>query len=235
MLYIFKNRIWFVFLFFTQVVIDILVKINVSGFSYRYLSKPPILLFLLGYYYVNNNEKVKKNKIWMYTSLSLFFIGDLAMILHDKFIFLFFSISIFSLAKVFLCFRFNPKHDFNISRLFPLSIFMFFYLIVIVNVVYENLGSLLIPSIMSFFLTLLLFQFAFLRQSAFNRSSYLSLLIGVILYILSESIMAIEVFKIEFPFNTVLIPLLYYSALLLIVKGSISEVEDVDKNYTNFY
>lgn len=112
---------------------------------------------------------------------------------------------------------------------------MFFYLIVIVNVVYENLGSLLIPSIMSFFLTLLLFQFAFLRQSAFNRSSYLSLLIGVILYILSESIMAIEVFKIEFPFNTVLIPLLYYSALLLIVKGSISEVEDVDKNYTNFY
>ena len=223
MLYIFKKRKWFTLLFFTILSIDILVKLNLSSFPYRYFSKPLVLLLLIIYYYLNNNEKDNKKKKRVFLSLIVFLIGDLVIINHNNFIFLAISMVCFSLAKLFLSSRFSHKYDFNIMRLIPLSILMFTYTIFIVSMVYKNLGSFFAPAIICFFLSLLLFQFAVLRRGIVDRFSYLCVLIGVILFIFSESMMAIKTFNTALPYQDLLIMLLYGSALYLIVVGVVSE------------
>ena len=237
MLYIFKNRKWFTLLFFTILIIDILVKLNLSSFPYRYFSKPFVVFSLIVYYYLNNKEKDKKQKKWVFLSLIVFLIGDLIIINHDNFIFLAISMVCFSLAKVFLSLRFSHKHDFNIMRLIPLSILMFAYTIFIVSMVYQNLGDFFAPAITCFFLSLLLFQFAILRRGIVDRVSYLYVLIGVIFFILSESMMAIKTFNTALPYQDVLIMLFYGSALYLIVMGIVSEKKLMKEEQVgvNFY
>ena len=75
------------------------------------------------------------------------------------------------------------------------------------------------PALLSFFISLLLIQFAFLRKDVVGRVSYLYVFFGVIFYMLSESMMAIKTFKMDLPMQDVLIMLFYGIAMYLIIFG----------------
>lgn len=235
MLHVFKNFKLFTLLYFTVLIIDVLLKVYLTNIPYRYFTKLTLAVLLLGYYCTNQNENIKENKKWMFFFLTTIFVGDI-MILH-RFSFVFFIVSLifFSLAKIFLSFRFTPKHNFNIVKLLPLSILFFAYTICIASIVYENIGDLLIPAIVCYFLSLLLFQFAVLRRRVFNKLSYLFVLLGVVLFIFAESMMAIQIFKTEFPFQKTLIILFYGSALYLIVVGVVKEKKIIDEDDISLY
>lgn len=233
MLHVFKNLKTFTLVYFIVVSIDVLVKINLGNLPYRHFTKPILILLLAVYYYTNNIEKAKKNKIWMYIFFATILIGDTILLHKDKFVFFVVSLIFFSIAKIFLSFRITPRHDFNIIRLLPLSILFFVYTMCIASIVYENMGVLLIPSVICYFLSLLLFQFAVLRRRVFNKFSYLCVMIGVILFTFSESMMAIEIFKTEFPFEKILIVLFYLTALYLIVIGIVNEKEIITEDDTD--
>lgn len=227
---VFKNFKFFTLVYFTVLITDVLIKINLGNLPYRHFTKPTLILLLAGYYYTNNKEKVKKNKIWMYIFFSTILVGDSILLHKYKFIFFIVSLLFFSIAKIFLSFRITPRHDFNITRLLPLSILFFVYTMCIASIVYENMGVLLIPSVICYFLSLLLFQFAVLRRRVFNKFSYLCVTIGVILFTFSESMMAIEIFKTEFPFQKILIVVFYLTALYLIVVGIVKEEEIISES-----
>lgn len=216
---LFANTTKFTFVFFTILLIDILVKLNCPIFPYRFISKPFVILLLLGFYYKNKTGENNKKHLWMFLGLIFFLIGDILIINHLNIVLLGLSLLFFSIGKVFFCFKFSHKQDFNLYRLVPFSIIMFVYAFFLISIVLNGLKGFLIPALISFFLSLLMFQFAFLRKGIFNKKSYLFVFFGVILFILSESIMAIKTFRRDLPFEDFLIMMLYGSAMYFIVLG----------------
>lgn len=218
-----KDEKKFTVLFFGMLVIDILVKLYFPAFPYRYISKPPLLLLLFLYYYLNNKEKDNKKQSCTKLALVSFFIGDILLINFNNFIFLGASLLFFSCGKVFFCLRFTHKSDFEISRLIPYSLVMFVYTLSIVSFLYDSLGNFFVPALITFFITLMLFQFAFLRKDVVNKLSYNYVFIGILFFIISESMVAIEVFKTDIPLQDPLIMLFYGLALYLITIGIVKE------------
>lgn len=72
-------------------------------------------------------------------------------------------------------------------------------------------------------------QFAFLRKGVYNTTSFNSVFIGVLLFTISESIMAIKTFKFPLPFEDVIIMLLYGTSVYFLVFGIINEKEGEQK------
>ena len=223
MLHILKNEKKFSILFFFILTIDILVKLNLNSFPYRYTSKPLIILLLFFYYYFNTIEKRKKKKLWVILALSCFLIGDVLIIEHTNIILLSASLFLFALAKVFLSLRLSHRSDFNIIRLIPFSLMIFAYTVFIVSLLYNSLKNFFVPALLSFFISLLLIQFAFLRKDVVNRISYLYVFFGIIFYMFCESMMAIKTFKMDLPMQDILIMLFYGIAVYLIIFGIVKE------------
>ncbi len=223
MLRILKNEKKFSILFFVILTIDILVKLNLQSFPYRYISKPAITILLFLYYYFNTTDKRKKKKLWVILALLSFLIGDILIIEHTNIILLSASILLFFLAKIFLSLRLSHRSDFDIMRLIPFSIILFAYTVFIVSLLYNSIKNFFVPALLSFFISLLLIQFAFLRRGVVNRVSYLYVFIGVIFYILCESMMGIKTFRMDLPMQDILIMLFYGISLYLIIFGIVKE------------
>ncbi|SFZ92515.1 YhhN-like protein [Flaviramulus basaltis] len=224
--YVFTNHKQFALLYFSILLIDIFVKIQLPIFPYRYITKLWLLPLLMSYFYFNKIDNDKKKHRWLLFALSFFFIGDILVINHTNIISLSLSLLFFSVGKIFFCIKFSHKKDFNVSRLIPFTIIMFGYVIFIIGYLYKDLKAFLVPALFSFFLTLLMFQFAYLRKDVFNKKSYLYVFFGIILFIISEGIMAIKTFKTDIPYQDFLIMLFYGLSIYLIVFGVINEKKE---------
>lgn len=218
MLNLLTDRKKFAILFFSFLFLDILVK-NTLPLSFRYLSKALLLPLLLLFYYLNNTEEKKGKTLWVVLSLFCFFLGDLLIISHQNVIFLALSMFVFSLGKLFLSFKLSHKSDFQVTRLLPFSLVIFVYTVGLVSFLYEGLKEFFFPAIISFFISLLLFQFTFLRKDVVDRKSYNYVFYGVIVYMIAESVMAIKTFRTDIPFQSFIIMFCYGTGLFLIVQG----------------
>ncbi|WP_189360709.1 lysoplasmalogenase family protein [Algibacter mikhailovii] len=230
MLSLFKDKKKFALLFFSMLIIDILVKLNCPVFPYRYISKTPILLLLVAYYYFNNTQTRQAKYRWTMTSLICFFIGDVLIISHQNIIFFSVSLLMFTLGKLFLSFRFSHKSDFQVKRLISFSIIMFAFTVGLISFIYEGLKGFFLPVIISYFISLLLFQFVYLRKDVVDKRSYLFVFFGVIVYMISEAVMVIKTFKTDLPFQELIIMLFYGAGLYLIVHGMIIEKKVQEPN-----
>ena len=218
-----KEEKKFTILFFGLLTIDILVKLYCPAFPYRYISKLPLLLLLFFYYYLNNNENNKKKHLWVNLAMLSLFLAEVLIIKSYNNMLLLASLILSLCGKMFLCFRFSHKSDFEISRLIPYSILMFVYTVGIISFLYDNLESFFAPVLLSYFITLILFKFTFLRKDVVNKISYQYVFFGVVLYIISESMVAIKIFKMDLLFQDSLIMLFRGLALYLIIIGIVKE------------
>ncbi|WP_418602958.1 lysoplasmalogenase family protein [Hwangdonia sp.] len=223
--HIFTNHKRFALLYFLILFIDINVKLNYPPLPYRFISKPLILLLLLGYFYFNKVGVNYKKNLCVFVALVFFLFGDLLNIIHSNIVLLGLSLFFFSVAKIFLSIKFSHKRDFNVSKLVPFTTIMFVYTMFLIWFLYKDLGAFLVPALFSFFITLVMMQFAYLRQDVFNYKSYLYVFVGVVLYSMAEGMLAIRIFKFSLPLQDFLIMVFYGIAVYLIVLGVINEKE----------
>ena len=223
MLDFFKNKNKFTLLFFCVLILDIIVKLNCPIFPYRYISKPPVLILLILFYYLNQSEIKTPSFNWTMIGLLNFLIADIVLVNLESIISLGISLFFVTIAKLFLCFRLSHKYDFKVRRLVPFAIIMFSYTLGLVSLVYSGLKSFFIPALLSFFISLLLFQFAFLRKGVVNNKSYWLVFYGVIVFMMSEGLMAIKTFRTDLPFQDGIIMFCYGTAMYLIVIGILTE------------
>lgn len=223
MLDFFKDKKKFTLLFFGVLMLDILVKLSCPIFPYRYISKPPILILLTLFYYLNQSEKKGNNFKWVMIGLLCFLIADVVLINHKSVISLGVSLFLVSVAKLFLCFRFSHKFDFKVRRLVPFSILMFSYTFGLVSLVYDGLKGFFIPALLSFFISLLLFQFVYLRRDVVNNKSYWLAFYGVAMFMVSEGLMAIKTFRTDLPYQDGLIMFCYGTSLYMMVMAIVTE------------
>ena len=226
---LFSSHKKFALIFFTFLFIDIYVKIYCPVFPYRYISKPFVILLIFAYYYLNKSKNDKKS-LWALLGMASFLLGDLAMITHTDIVFLSIGLFFFLLGKVFFCLKFSHKGDFNISRLIPFSIIIFVYAVFMISIVFKGLNEFLVPGLFSFFLSLLMFQFAYLRKGVFSKKSYNYVFFGVMAFVVSENIMAIQIFRKGLPFQDLLIMLFYGISMYFIALGMVQENQSLKIN-----
>ncbi|MDO6597038.1 lysoplasmalogenase family protein [Oceanihabitans sp. 2_MG-2023] len=233
-MFIFKNKRIFSVLYFSILLLDIILKLNIDTISFRLITKPFLMISLLVYYIINHKEKSKNKFLFMIIALSLFLVGDILFIFKN--ISVLFTLGMFSfvLGKLFFAFKFSNQNDFKLIKLFPILSFCFIYILIILNIVYDKLEGYFFPVLFYLFVAMLVLQFAYLRKSEVDRKSYLIVGLGVLFSVFSDSISVLHVFYSEGIFyEKVTVILLYGISQYLIVTGIVSE--KIIKKNKNLY
>ncbi|WAC02066.1 lysoplasmalogenase [Lacinutrix neustonica] len=226
MLTLFKDKKGFTVIYFIILLIDIVVKLYAEDVPFRYLSKPLVVVFLMIYYVLNNNETSVWRKRFIYMALLCFLIGDILFIETEITPLYITATLLFIVGKLFYAFRFSNQRDFSLVTLFPLFSICFIYMIVIMALVINSLGTFFMPTLIYLFVSLIVVLFAFLRKEEVIYKSFILVLIGVIVAIFSETIVLIKSFyNPNFPYHNVLIMLFYGVSQYLIVYGLVEEVK----------
>jgi uncharacterized membrane protein YhhN len=138
--------------------------------------------------------------------------GDILLALSIEHSFIL-GLSAFAFAHIFYAWFLYPWQD--LSRLTPLTFGLIsVYVVCMLLLLVPAVGALLAPVLLYFVVISLMFLSAFLA----NTQTY-ALRIGAILFILSDSLLAINAFITSLPLQSVLVMSSYYAAQYFIATG----------------
>ena len=185
----------------------------------HYFTKPLIVLSLLIFFFTQNQLINKTIKTLMILALVFSLIGDVAL-LFDAINPNYFIIGLasFLLAHVMYVLVFLKQRNKNKNPL-GFIILMLGYAALLFYVLNDGLGDLLIPVVVYMIVILSMSTSAYLRQKLNNTISYNWVFIGAILFMLSDSILALDKFYQPLPLSSISIMLTYALAQYCIVIG----------------
>ena len=215
-----------VFLFFILVSFLDVVGIFIQNPLLQTVCKPMIIPSLMAWYLIKTDAINK----WYVIALFFSFVGD--VLLLDKINLFIFGIAAFLITQVIYIFIFS-KGLAKVSRqkkLASILPFLLFYS-VLISILSPNLNDLLFP-VMVYGMAISIFgTIALLNYLAVKNKLSMTLLQGALLFILSDSMIALNKFHEEQSFYPVTIMLTYIVAQYLIASymlGSESKVLDKD-------
>ena len=186
---------------------------------WHYLTKPLLLISLILYFFVQSKMMILKTRILILAALFFSLMGDIFLMFVDQSAnYFMLGLISFFLAHVFYCWVFfsdrNPK-----TNPIGLIIVLIFYAFGLFYLLKNNLGDLLIPVVFYILVILLMVISAFLRQKKVSQKSFIFVFIGAILFVISDSVLALNKFYMPLPFSSISIMLTYGLAQFFIVFG----------------
>ncbi|WP_456439945.1 lysoplasmalogenase [Psychroserpens sp.] len=185
----------------------------------HYFTKPLIVLSLLIFFFTRNQLLDNTIKTLMILALVFSLIGDVAL-LFDTINPNYFIIGLasFLLAHAMYVSVFLKQRD-KTKKPLGFILLMLGYAALLFYVLKDGLGDLLIPVVIYMTVILSMSTSAFLRQKHNNITSYKWVFIGAILFMLSDSILAIDKFYQPLTLSSIWIMLTYALAQYCIVIG----------------
>lgn len=178
-------------------------------------SKPLLLAALFGYFYVASNG-FSPWRILVLVSLVFSWAGDVFLMFDGFFIA---GLIAFLVAHMlYILVYLKTGANFEFTRKWPLTLLVA-YGIALLSFLFGYLGDLLIPVLVYALVLLGMGIFAFQRKGQTSSKSYLYLTIGAVLFVASDSILAINQFAVQVPFASFFIMTTYIGAQFLIVRG----------------
>jgi hypothetical protein len=219
----FNSTLKFSLVYFSLLLLDLLIIVWGSNELWR-LDTMPVIALLLIVFYIYNDKSARPWKFaFMVIALSWFLLANIAVLFRNESIMLILISVFFILGNVFYILRFSNNRDFDFIRLLPILALYLIYMFVILQLTQDRLGDLLIPIFIFLFVTLLTIQFALLRKSAVTKNSYYLVITGMLVLLMSHTSAVLSVFYKTFDNQDVLTMLLYSIAQFLIVIGVINE------------
>ena len=220
-----KKNTW-IFLFFLALAAD-LVAIYLKNEMIRYFSKPLIIIFLIGYFASQLSNIESSLKKWVISALIFSCLGDILLLFEpgDSRFFLF-GLSAFLMAHIIYIFFFHQVRIIENIRgkawlLLPVAVFYAF----IITWLSPCLGDMKIP--VRIYTVVISFMFMLALHMLFisNKRAGWCMAGGALLFVLSDSLLAINKFYGSFEFAGIAIMLSYGFAQFLIVKGVIDYIK----------
>ena len=191
--------------------------------QWHYLTKPSLLISLILYFFVQSKEMILKTRILILAALIFSLLGDIFLMFVDQSPnYFMLGLMSFFLAHVFYCWVFFSVRNSKINPI-ALIFLLIFYAFGLFYLLKNNLGDLLIPVIFYILVILLMVISAFLRQKNVSRKSFIFVFIGAILFVISDSILALNKFYMPLPFSSFSIMLTYGLAQFFIVLGLLKQ------------
>ncbi|WP_417856288.1 lysoplasmalogenase [Xanthomarina gelatinilytica] len=190
---------------------------------FNYIAKPALLISLILFFWKQSSHLEKKIKLLIVLALICSFLGDILLMFtnHSAYFFMggllaFLSAHIFYVL-VFLKQRNKSKKGWVFMGLMLVYGILLFYFL------RDGLNNLLYPVIIYMVVILSMATTAFLRQGQVAKNSYILVFVGAILFMISDSILALNKFYQPLPFTNFSIMFTYGFAQLFIVLGLLKQ------------
>lgn len=210
---------------FLLVSVGELIALSADIIQLEWICKP-LLLPILGIYYINN---ISKEAVWsrpVIAAILFSWLGDVALMLqmvHGNFFLV--GLSCFLIAHVayILVYR-QHKWTEGDQALFGIQKFRFAFPIILVGtglvtILYSHLGDLLVPVMIYSLVIVVMVLQALFRYGLTNNLSFWFVMIGALLFMASDSAIAIDKFLAPLRLANVFVMSTYMIAQLLIVRG----------------
>lgn len=196
----------------------------------EYFVKPLLMIWIVVYYYINTREFGKS--LFIYLAFLFSWIGDLfLMVSGPNEMFFYAGVGGFFLAQLsyirsFLNVTSAGKRGFIAGN--PLiSVPFIIYVAGILYLILGGMKGVMVPIIIIYAVSLISMSIAALnRKSLVNSDSFRLVFAGSILFVISDSMLALNKFYTDLPRSSFLIMLTYFVAQYLIMMGLIAEKKD---------
>ncbi|MBP9102511.1 MAG: lysoplasmalogenase [Chitinophagaceae bacterium] len=216
-----KQKHW-TFLF-AIVLLGELIGIQLQNSILQFIFKPLIIPVVIGYFDSQINDITKGYNKWIVAALIFSWIGDVLLMFQDKKdIFFLLGLSSFLLAHVFYIIYFHQVRVKEKVKSNPwLLVIVVIYYAALISFLSPYLGDMKLPvriyGIVISFMFMLALHMLFIK----NKQAGKWMMIGALLFVLSDSLLALNKFYQSFEFASVMIILTYALAQLFIVKGAV--------------
>lgn len=202
-----------------------IVVLHISGIllneKVAFISKPFIITSLVIIYLV----AVKKPNFWYVSALFFSFWGDVLLLFKEQFFV--FGLASFLLAHVLyikIASGFIKKVSYQ--KILMISLPFVVFLISLLSLIFENLGEMKIPVIVYGIVISSFGAVSFLNYVQEKNTVNLWLLLGTLIFILSDSLIAFHKFYAPKEYDQLFIMLTYIVAQYLICKAIIAKTAD---------
>ncbi|HET6996653.1 MAG TPA: lysoplasmalogenase [Chitinophagaceae bacterium] len=196
-----------------------------------YISKPLIVVSIIAYFLSQTAETTYSLKKWILFALFFSWVGDILLMFQaDNKLFFLLGLSCFLLAHVFYIIFFQSvRAREKIRPKVWLLLIVLVYYTPLVSFLSPHLGDMKLPVIIYGAVISLMLSLAIDMLFIPNRRAGQWMMTGALLFVLSDSVLAINQFYQSFPLAGVIIMLTYGLAQLFITEGAIKYITSVDK------
>jgi uncharacterized membrane protein YhhN len=222
-----KKQYWLIFFIVLLIVHIVAIQLNIEWL--RIVSKPLLLPVLGGYFLFTISGVVNNFKKWILLALLFSWIGDvLLMFVSKNEIFFLLGLSSFLLAHVcyiifFHSVRVKERVKSKPLLLLPVAI----YYGVLIYILAPYLQGMKIPVRVYGLVISFMFMLALHMLFIQNKMAGRWMMVGALLFVISDSVLAINKFYQPFKMADIIIMLTYGIAQLFIVKGAIGYVNSI--------
>jgi uncharacterized membrane protein YhhN len=183
-----------------------LVFIAMDHSSWRFFTKPLLLPIIIWFYFTYSQQNVFRINQWFLSGLILSFLGDVFLLFEWGFMP---GLGSFLLAHIcYIVYFFKIKKK-NVWSWLP---FVFLYLGSFIYYIYPYLNAMTIPVV--------IYGITIATMLYFSISTYSSLLIlGAVLFVISDSVLAINIFVQHSTEKDLIVMITYVLAQLILVLG----------------
>ncbi len=184
-----------------------------------YIAKPAILISLISFFWNSSRHLAFRTRLITLAALCCSLIGDILLMFVEVSDYFFIGgLVAFLIAHMMYILVFLEKRKLDKSIGLYMS-FLIIYAIGLFAILKNGLGEMLIPVIFYIMIILAMATTAFMRKNNVNKLSFNLVLIGAILFVISDSLLAINKFYLPFKFANTGIMITYALAQLFIVFG----------------
>jgi uncharacterized membrane protein YhhN len=197
----------------------------------EYVIKPMIVIWLLLYFLSQTVSISSGLKKWIIGALFFSWVGDvLLMFQQNNSIFFLLGLSAFLIAHIFYIVFFNRvRVNESVRGNVWLLLVVAIYYGALITLLYSHLGGMKLPVLVYGVVISCMFMLAMHMLSIKNKIAGKWMMIGALLFVMSDSLLAVNKFYQPFEIASVVIMLTYGLAQLFIVEGAIQYIISVDK------
>ncbi len=215
-----KHSTQFTLLFVLIVIAEVLCTTFEELAIFEFGVKPMIMTSLIGYFIYHSAHVEKKVRYQMIFAMICSLVGDIFMMFSFRApIYFILGILFFLITHIVYTVIFIANNDVKLNRLLPFMFVGVIYASYLLNLMFVNLGEMFIPVTIYMIVILAMAQTAFLRKERVNQISYRLVLFGALLFLLSDSIIAINRFHESVPYSGLWVMTTYAAAQYLIMRG----------------
>ena len=197
----------------------------------EYIIKPMIVIWLMLYFLsqtVSINSGLKK---WILAALFFSWTGDVLLLFQqNNSIFFLLGLSAFLIAHIFYIVFFNSvRIKENVRGNVLLLLLVAIYYGSLITLLYSHLGGMKLPVLLYGVVISCMFMLAMHMLSIKNKAAGKWMMTGALLFVISDSLLAVNKFYYPFEIAAIVIMLTYGLAQLFIVEGAIKYITSIDK------
>ncbi|NOR18539.1 MAG: hypothetical protein GQ538_00445 [Xanthomonadales bacterium] len=202
-------------LIYAIVSVAVLVAILIDQPSLYMIVKPLLMVSLL-FYFIAASKGYPKWRVLVMLALVFSWLGDVLLLSDDLFMA---GLAAFLIAHIFYISAYH-KTGAASGELRPLDIIKLVVLgAILVSILFPHLGGLLIPVLVYATVLLGMALWAHKRRGATSATSFMLVSIGAILFVISDSVIAVNKFAFEVPGERLLVMSTYITSQYLIIRG----------------